>query len=177
CTPFSWQDRSGGKGMVVRGKLVLPFPYFSDFCRNGGQGGEYPPPFARIIVGGEEGDSMEGFADCSGVYEIQGVVNAHCILYAQREGVVVAKGISDLRSDRINETGVVNAYSTAQVAIFEAAFRLYPQSVYFRDIPNFIPSKTLVKLVEEALQRGENPLESQDVREEAHRLIDVWFGG
>lgn len=163
--------------MVVRGKLVLPFPYFSDFCRNGGQEGEeYPFPFAHVTLRGENGDSIEGFADCAGVYEIQGVVSTHGILYAQREGVVIAKGISDLRSDRINEAGVVNAYSTAQVAIFEAAFRLYPQSVYVRDIPNFTPSETLVGLVEEVLRRGGNPLEDRNVQEEAHRLIDVWFG-
>lgn len=163
--------------MVVRGKLALPFPYFSDFCWNGGQEGEeYPFPFAHVTVRGENGENVEDFADCSGVYEIQGVVSTHCVLYAQRGDVVIAKGISDLRSGGINETGVVNAYSTAQVAIFEAAFRLYPQSVYFRDIPSFTPGETLVRLVEEVLRRGGNPLEDQSVQEEAHRLIDVWFG-
>jgi len=90
--------------------------------------------------------------------------------------MVLAKGFSSLQPGEINEVGVVDGYTTAQVAIFEAALRLYPQSVYYRDIPNFTPSKVLVTLVEEVLAKGQNPLEDPAVLKEAHRLIDVWFG-
>ncbi|MGC8777778.1 MAG: hypothetical protein ACP5Q4_03785 [Candidatus Caldatribacteriaceae bacterium] len=162
---------------MIRGELALPSPYFKDFCGDVEENPGYPLSFARVTVRSENGEEIETFSDCFGKYEVRGVKGTQVVVYARREGVQVAGGISSLRSGEVNEVGVINAYTTAQVAIFEAAFRLYPQSVYFRDIPNFTPSETLVALSEEVLMRGENPLEDPVVQREAHRLIDVWFGG
>ena len=176
CVPFSVEGRL--EEAELRGRLLLPTPYFGDFCVVDGESGRgYPLPFAQVMVRTDNGDEHETLSDCSGEYEIRGVTGKNGIIYARRSTVVLAKGFSSLQPGKINEVGVVDGYTTAQVAIFEAALRLYPQSVYYRDIPNFTPSKVLVVLVEEALARGQNPLEDPLVRMEAHRLIDVWFGG
>jgi len=174
CVPFSVEGRLNET--VLRGRILLPAPYFGDFCTDTGESEGYPLPFARVMVRTDNGDEYETLSDCSGRYEIRGVTERSGIIYAKRGAMVLAKGFSSLQPGEINEVGVVDGYTTAQVAIFEAALRLYPQSVYYRDIPNFTPSKVLVTLVEEALTGGRNPLEDPAVLKEAHRLIDVWFG-
>lgn len=169
CTPFS-REGLGGEAVTV-GKLILPVPCFEDFCPDTEEG--YPLPFARVVAFGEQGETVETVSDCSGQYVLSGMRSGCGVVYAQRGEVTLAGGFTAV------PPGVcrVDVYTTAQVAIFEAARRLYPQAVYYRDIPNFLPSEILVRLVKEAIRRRENPLEDRAVQEEAHRLIDVWFGG
>jgi len=138
-------------------------------------GNDFPFPHAVVEIRGENGERWETVTDGQGKYQIEGVESQPFLLYARRGRMVVAQGVSLLSSKETRDLGVANCYTTAQVAIFEAASSLYEEAVYFRDIPHFTPSSALVTFVREAFLRQENPLEDPRVKEEAHRLIDVWF--
>jgi len=90
--------------------------------------------------------------------------------------VVLAASLYPVSSNEIQKFVELNAYTTAQVAVYEAAKKLYPEAVFIRDIPNFLVPEDLVALVEEELSHCLNPLSSIRVRERALEIIDVWFG-
>ncbi|MGQ9472925.1 MAG: hypothetical protein ACUVQZ_01070 [Candidatus Caldatribacteriaceae bacterium] len=171
------EGNSYGKDTIIRGEILLPIPLFGySYSLEGKKGEESPFPFAYMVARGENGEKREAFSDCQGRYEIGGFRSSCVILCAQREGIVIAGVVTNLVPGKVNQVEPINAYTTAQVAIFEAIKRLYPQSIYFRDIPYLIPPETFLELVQEVLKEGGNPLEDKEVQKEAHRLMDVWFG-
>jgi len=150
-------------GCEVRGKVVLP-P-----C------GVVSPGAGTVLAYNERGEVFQGFLGENGEFSIPSFSGSSCLVYIRWENVQLAGGFHPLQRDTINDLGEVTAYTTAQVLIYEAAHRLYPQAVYIRDIPHFLPPEAFVDLVEGAIRSCQDPFSSPDVLREAQRLVEVSF--
>ena len=150
-------------GCGVRGRVVLPS------C-------EAVFPEAGVVLAyNERGEVFRGFLGENGEFSLPSFSGSSCLVYIRWKNVQLAGGFHPLQRDTLNDLGEITAYTTAQVLIYEAAHRLYPQAVYIRDIPHFLPPESFVGLVEGAIRSCRNPFSSPDVLREAQRLVEVSF--
>jgi len=135
------------------------------------------PSFAGVRIENEVGQVYSLEANANGEFQLEGFSGSAALIYAEKGGVMLAASLYPVSSNEIQNFVELNAYTTAQVAVYEAAKELYPEAVFIRDIPNFLVPEDFVALVEEQLSHCLNPLSSIRVREKALEIIDVWFGG
>ncbi|MGQ9622469.1 MAG: hypothetical protein ACUVTO_03345 [Candidatus Caldatribacteriaceae bacterium] len=129
-----------------------------------------------VILYDEEGPLSTALTDAEGRFSFSRVPGSVALLYVRCGSVTMAKGVYPLDEGEVNDVGFIDAFSTAQVVIYEVAWERYPGAVFIRDIPNFLVPQNFVHLVEETISRCEDPFSSPLVRSEAFRCIDVWFG-
>lgn len=129
-----------------------------------------------VILYDEGGPLFTALTDTEGRFSFSQVPGSAALLYVRCGLVTMAKGVYPLNEGEVNDVGFIDAFSTAQVVIYEVAKEKYPGTVFIRDIPNFLVPQNFVHLVEETISRCEDPFSSPLVRSEAFRYIDVWFG-
>lgn len=156
------QGGCSGGGTKITGKVLLP------------EGCGSCPLF--VILHDEDGPVSTVLTDTEGHFSFLQIFSSAVLLYVRCGLMTMAKGVYPLNEGEVNDVGCIDAFSTAQVVIYEVAREKYPGTVFIRDIPNFLAPENFVHLVEEALSHCEDPLSSSLVRSEALRYIDVWFG-
>lgn len=129
-----------------------------------------------VILRDENGPVSTVLTDTEGHFSFSQIPGPAVLLYVRCGLMTMAKGVYPLNEGEVNDVGCIDAFSTAQVVIYEVAREKYPGTVFIRDIPNFLVPENFVCLVEGALSHCEDPLSSSLVRSEALRYIDVWFG-
>jgi len=134
------------------------------------------PAFAKVHIENEHGQVYLLEADARGEFQLEDFSGEAALIYAEKGEVALAASLYPVLSGATQNFVELNAYTTAQVAIYEVVKELYPEAVFIRDIPNFLVPQDLVGLVEEEISRCANPLRSAQVRQRALEIIDVWFG-
>ncbi|WP_438316971.1 hypothetical protein ACP6EK_01680 [Candidatus Caldatribacterium sp. SIUC1] len=147
----------------VKGRVVLPSCEVAS------------PEVGVVLAYNERGEVFQGFLDENGAFSILSFSGSSCLVYVRWKGLQLAGGFHPLQKDALNDLGAITAYTTAQVLIYEAAHRLYPQAVYIRDIPHFLPPESFVRLVERVIRSCQDPFSSPEVTREAQRLVEVSF--
>ncbi|WP_369019120.1 hypothetical protein QBE54_04290 [Thermatribacter velox] len=132
--------------------------------------------FAKVHIENEYGQVYLLEANSRGEFQLEDFSGEAALIYAEKGGMALAASLYPLSSEAVQNFVELNAYTTAQVAVYEVAKELYPQAVFIRDIPNFLVPESLVSLVAEEIAHCANPLHSARVREKALEIIDVWFG-
>ncbi|MGQ9623526.1 MAG: PKD domain-containing protein, partial [Candidatus Caldatribacteriaceae bacterium] len=148
--------------------LNCPNPWVSE--------GNEPAPQANVVLYGEGGQVLQATTDNCGKYEVGGAQEACYILYAQVPGgdARVKQGIV-VESGKTNDAGEANAYTTAQVIIYEVAKSL-KYDVKCGDIPNFVPTEELVAAVRKALAECRDAQSDGVVRALATDAVVSVFG-
>jgi len=178
-----------GMRVAVLVLLFVPFlggclqgPSFGTPGRCGVEGRVVLPSCEAVSLGegvvlayNERGEVFQGFLGENGEFSIPSFSGSSCLVYVRWKNVQLAGGFYPLQKDALNDLGEITTYTTAQVLIYEAAHRLYPQAVYIRDIPHFLPPESFVDLVGEAIRSCRDPFSSPEVLREAQRLVEVWF--
>lgn len=140
----------------IQGRVLLPL------CGK-------PTSFQGVVtVHTEKGETFVFPLSDTGEFTLPPFTSSY-LVFVTWQGGTLAGGFSP------GDPPVITAFTTAQVIIYEEARKRYPQAVFIRDIPHFLPPQDFVHRVENALASCEDPMTSQDIREMASRLVDVWF--
>ncbi len=133
------------------------------------------PEQGIVLAYNERGEAFQAFLEQDGSFSIPSFSGSSCLVYVRWKDMQLAGGFHPLRAHTLNDLGEINAYTTSQVLIYEAAHRLYPQAVYIRDIPHFLPPEHFVSLVRETLLSCRNPFASPEVEEAVREILNVSF--
>jgi|GEM_PF-5759118 len=137
-----------------------------------------PASQATIVLTGEEGDTLTTTSDECGLYEVSGAKDSCYVLYAtiQNGGAIVKKGIYPLTTGITNDVGEANAYTTAQVILYEVIKANYPDAIKCSDIPNLVPSDNIVNAVKSTLSQCRDAQRDSTVLTLAREEASVFVG-
>lgn len=123
----------------IKGIVVAPNgDCFNDICVNPLITDGNPLPNADIILKSEN-HTLTGKTDCSGNYQISGLIDDGYVLYANHGDVWIKKAISPVTGDG----GEANYFTTAQVILWEVVENSFPGSIPIKEIPTAIPIENL----------------------------------
>ncbi len=164
-------------GVSIQGKVAVPdADCVVSSCTNPQvSSGSEPAPEAKVSLMGENGNNLVTYTNQCGEYEVSGAQDSCYILYAKvKENMWVKQGIIPEGSSY--NAGEANAYTTAQVIIYEVAKQLYPGQVKCSDIPGFVPTPELVQAVENALRECRDAQQDATVSRLASGIVRNLFG-
>ncbi len=164
-------------GVSIQGKVAVPdADCVVSSCTNPQvSSGSEPAPEAKVSLMGENGNNLVTYTNQCGEYEVSGAQDSCYILYAKvKENMWVKQGIIPEGSSY--NAGEANAYTTAQVIIYEVAKQLYPGQVKCSDIPGFVPTPELVQAVENVLKECRDAQQDATVSRLASGIVRNLFG-
>ena len=164
-------------GVSIQGKVAVPdADCVVSSCTNPQvSSGSEPAPEVKVSLMGENGNNLVTYTNQCGEYEVSGAQDSCYILYAKvKENMWVKQGIIPEGSNY--NAGEANAYTTAQVIIYEVAKQLYPDQVKCSDIPGFVPTPELVEAVENALRECRDAQQDATVAQLASGIVRNLFG-
>jgi len=164
-------------GVSIQGKVAVPdSDCVVSSCANPQvSSGNEPAPEVKVSLMGENGNNLVTYTNQCGEYEVSGAQDSCYILYAKvKENMWVKQGIIPEGSSY--DAGEANAYTTAQVIIYEVAKQLYPDQVQCSDIPAFVPTPELIEAVENALKECRDAQQDATVAQLASAIVRNLFG-
>jgi hypothetical protein len=164
-------------GVSIQGKVAVPDSncVVSSCANPQVSSGNEPAPEVKVSLMGENGNNLVTYTNQCGEYEVSGAQDSCYILYAKvKENMWVKQGIIPEGSNY--NAGEANAYTTAQVIIYEVAKQLYPDQVQCSDIPAFVPTPELIEAVENALKACRDAQQDATVAQLASAIVRNLFG-
>uniref|UniRef100_A0A7V4WJB3 PKD domain-containing protein n=1 Tax=Candidatus Caldatribacterium saccharofermentans TaxID=1454753 RepID=A0A7V4WJB3_9BACT len=178
CFPGAQFGAPGVTG--IRGKVAMPGNncYTLSCASPQVSEGNVPAPQAKVRLEGEGGQVLETQTDDCGNYEVSGASDSCYVLYADVPGGTarVKKGII-VESGKTNDAGEANAYTTAQVIIYETIRKMYPEAaIKCSDIPEIKPPQDFVDAVRMALAGCRDAQTDRQVMKLATQIVSNCFG-
>ncbi|WP_369019118.1 hypothetical protein QBE54_04280 [Thermatribacter velox] len=164
-------------GVSIQGKVAVPdSDCVVSSCTNPQvSSGNEPVPEVKVSLMGENGNNLVTYTNQCGEYEVSGAQDSCYILYAKvKDNMWVKQGI--IPEGNSYNAGEANAYTTAQVIIYEVAKQLYPDQVQCSDIPGFVPTPELIEAVENALKECRDAQQDATVAQLASAIVRNLFG-
>lgn len=146
---------------------------YTEFCDNSAISQSIPLPEATLFLESDDGHVLSGVTDCKGEYTVANPEDKCYVLYAKKDDIRVKQAI--IVGEGITDAGEANAYTTAQVIIYEVAKVKYPGRLTCKDIPTLVPTKWLLQAVENALRNCRDPQQDGDVIREANCVVSHLF--
>lgn len=143
-----------------------------DFC----DGDEIPVANAEVKFVDENGQIILATTDQCGQYQVALQNQNGYLLYATAANMVVKQFLTIDDSDKDIIPHRANAYTTAQVILYETALQLFPDSLTFRDIPFLTPGSELLNSVISAYSNCVDPSQDSAVLALAETAINAMFG-
>jgi len=156
CCLMPERDNMGRK-IFLSGTIALPAAQLA-----GESSEEIPFGFARVVLYGEEGDTIVVETNQEGKWTANGLISSFYLLEAEKDGIVI-KQVFSIPSETFNSVGTANAYTSCQVLVFEVANQLFENALYLREVPDLVIPENLLKSVEKAYQDSRNPFSDPDV--------------
>jgi len=167
CTTINYdKGRNNIKGQILIPNNACYICACPDLC----SGEEIPLSNAAVTITSESGQIINSTANGCGYYEVSIEVDHGYLLNATVANMVV-KQYFYVNLLGTNGLYIANAYTTAQVIMFEVAGQLYPGWLKLSDIPSLVPNEELLLAVKAVFANCSNPSLNPEVLALAKNLI------